>query len=272
MDSKDSLINRIEEVKKKIAEFESNLNISFLDIDRVTVDKNSELINQIENYKNRINSIEKDVINSKNAYPVEQEPLLSSKKMETFNSTNPEIRSTIPKINSTNPEIKDKDSYTDIKKTISRVEMEKQEVENINNLLEKLKKNAVEQKKISVAQDLKNVQNKTEIKPKNVNSTSNIKTAEYKSNSYIKSSPVSKVGNYSEPAKVNPNTVNITENDLHSISELISKLDDLLKSNKDIADKLNELLKEQKTDNSKASRNDELIKRLAILGSNGNLS
>jgi len=39
MDSKDSLIDRIEEVKKKIAEFESNLNISSIDIDKVTIDK-----------------------------------------------------------------------------------------------------------------------------------------------------------------------------------------------------------------------------------------
>ncbi|MCL4376392.1 hypothetical protein M1558_02785 [Candidatus Parvarchaeota archaeon] len=258
MDSKDSLIDKIEEVKKKIAEFESNLNISSIDIDRITVDKKSELINQIENYKSRINSIEKDVVNSKTAYPIEQEPLLSSKKIETPNPANPEI--------------KDKDSYTDIKKTISRVEMEKQEVENINDLLEKLRKNAAEQKKISAAQELKNVQNKTEIKPKDVKPISSNKTADYTGNPYIKSSSVSKVENYSEPAKADSNTVNITENDLHSISELISKLDELLKANKDIADKLNELLKEQKADNSKTSRNDELIKKLAILGSNSNLS
>ena len=258
MDSKDSLIDRIEEVKKKIAEFESNLNISSIDIDKVTIDKKSELINQIENYRSRINSIEKDVINSKTAYPVENEPLLSSKKVESFNPTTSGI--------------KDKDSYTDIKKTISRVEMEKQEVENINDLLEKLRKNAAEQKKVNAAQETKNIQNNIEIKPKNLDSIKNNKTADYANNSYIKSSPLNKVENYSEPVKVNSNPVNITENDMHSISELISKLDELLKSNKDIADKLNELIKEQRADNSKVSKNDELIKKLAILGSSGNLS
>ncbi|MCL4396995.1 hypothetical protein M1494_01445 [Candidatus Parvarchaeota archaeon] len=258
MDSKDNLIDKIDEVKKKLAAFENDLNISSIDLDRITVDKKSELINQIEDYKSRINSIEKDVVNSNAAYPIEQEPLLSSKKIET--------------VNHIQPEIKDKDSYTDLKKTISKVEMEKQEVENINNLLEKLKKNAAEQKKASMATQPMAVQNKTGDKPKTVNPISSNKAAEYTGNPYIKSDPVSKVENYSKPSKVDSDAVNITENDLHSISELISKLDELLKSNKDLSDKLNELIKEQKTDSSKTSRNDELIKRLAILGSNGNLS
>ncbi len=258
MDSKDSLIDKIEEVKKKIAEFENNLNISSIDIDRVTVDKNSELINQIENYKKRINSIENDVVKSQTAYPVEQEPLLTSKKAET--------------INPIQPETKKKDSYDDIKKTISKVEMEKQEVESINDLLEKLKKNAMEQKKVDAVPETKNVQNKTEEKPKIADSVSTKKMSDYTSDSSIKSSAASELKNYSKPNKVDSNTVNITENDLHSISELISKLDELLKSNKDLADKLNELLKEQRADDSKISRNDELIKKLAILGSNGNLS
>lgn len=258
MDSKDSLIDKIEEVKKKIAEFENNLNISSVDIDRITVDKNSELINQIENYKKRINSIENDVVKSQAAYPVEQEPLLSSKTVQT--------------VNPTPPETKKNDSYGDIKKTISKVEMEKQEVENINDLLEKLKKNAAEQKKTDVMPETKNIENKIEEKPKIADSISTKKMSDYISNPPIKSSNVSELNNYSKPNKVDSNTVNITENDLHSISELISKLDELLKSNKDLADKLNELLKEQKADDSKISKNDELIKKLAILGSNINLS
>ncbi len=257
MDNKDSLIDRIEEVKEKIAEFESNLNINSIDIDKVTVDRNNELINQIESYKSRINNIEKDVVNNKTTYPIEQEPLLSNRKIETFNSIAPEL--------------KDKEPHTDIKKTINKVEMEKQEVENINDLLEKLKKNALEQEKINAEQEIKKVQNKTEIKSKNVNSINNKKTEDYTNKSSV-DSPVSKVESYSEPSKVNPNTVNITENDLHSMSELISKLDELLRSNKEIADKLNELLSEQRTDDSKVSKNNELIKKLAILGSNSNLS
>jgi hypothetical protein len=258
MDGKDSLIDRIEEVKKKIAEFENNLNISSIDIDRITVDKNSELINQIESYKKRINNIEKDVVKSHATYPIEQEPLLSSKKIET--------------INLIQPEIKNKDSYSNIKKTIDKVEMEKQEVEKINDLLEKLKKNAAEQKRVNLAPETRTIQNNIKDKPKAVDSTDTKKMPDYTSNPYIKSSPVNKVENYSKASDAASNTVTVTENDLHSISELISRLDELLKSNKDLSDKLNELLKEQKADNSKISKNDELIKKLAILGSNGNLS
>ena len=245
MDSNDNLITKIEEVKKKLAEFESILNIRPIDIDLVTIDKNSELINQIENYKSRINNIEKEIINSKTSYPIEQEPLLSNKKAETVN--------------------------LDIKKTMSKVELERQEIEYINDLLDKLRKNAAEQKKISAATESGTVQSKAEIKTKNVNSVSNNKTADHTGNNSVKSGPVSKVENHSEPIKANSNPVNITENDLHSISELISKLDELLRSNKEIADKLNELLKEQRAYDNKTSRSHELMERLAILTSNSNL-
>ncbi|MGC8533415.1 MAG: hypothetical protein ACP5MV_02160 [Candidatus Parvarchaeum sp.] len=268
MDSKDNLIDRIEEVKKKIAEFENNLNINSIDMDRIVLDKNKGLINQIEDYKNKIDNIEKEVVKSETAYPIEQEPLLSSKNI----SKNIEGKK-MDVVKQDQPEIKGKDSYTEMQKTLNKVEIEKQEIENINDLLDKLKKNAVEQKKANAVKELKTIPDKTEDKPKSVDPNSNKKTvADKTSNLYIKNNTVNEMENYTKPSKVDSNPVNITENDLHSISELISRLDELLKSNKELADKLNELLKEQKADSSKTSRSDELIKKLAILGSNSNLS
>ncbi|MEM0143039.1 MAG: hypothetical protein QXL94_03695 [Candidatus Parvarchaeum sp.] len=254
MDGKDSLIERIEEVKKKIAEFESNLNISSIDIDRITIDKNSKLINQIEDYKKRINSIENDVLNKKTEYPVEIEPLLSSKKIEAVNLSQPKIE-------------KDNSQYQDIQKTINRVEMEKQEVENINNLLERLKKNAAEQRKINMQPDIKKAQNDLRDRIKTVDTMD--EGMSKPSMNTIKSGIVNKSEDNNKPSDVNHNTVKITENDLHSISELISKLDELLRSNKEIADMLNELIREQKVDNAKTNKSSDLIKRLAMLSSNG---
>ncbi len=258
MDTKDSLVDRIEEVKTKIADFEKDLNINFIDINRVTRDQNKNLINQINDYKDKIDSIEKEVSKEKVQVPLEQEPLLPANK--TLNVATTE--SNVPK-----------NHLDDLKENMNKVEQEKQEIDNINNLLEKLKKNVAEQKKSNISA----APAKTKIESKiNENTIQPIQKNNLDKPVKIlntKAGPIphsdNKPNNVVDKSQEN---IKITDNDLRSISELISKLDELLRSNKNIADKLDELLKEQKQTYSETSKSSELIKKLAILGSSENLS
>lgn len=257
MDSKDSLIDRIEEVKKKIAEFESTLNITAVDINKITIDRNGELMKQIADYKQRINNIETDVVQEKAKYPIEEMPLLSNRHAEG---------------NAAQTKTAADNSYTNIKKTIEKVEMEKKEVENIDTLLEKLKKNVAVQKNAGAALKKDTASNEIKIVTPVVPLEEN-GPFDYAKPSAAKPTAVNPVEiRHAEVENASVHDVKITENDLHSMSELISKLDELLRSNKDIADKLNELLKEQKVDNGSTSKSSELIKKLAILGSKGSLN
>lgn len=258
MDSNDNLIDKIDEVKRKITEFESNLNINSIDIDKVVLDNQSELVDKIESYKKRINDIEEDVAKNSNIPTLNDEPLLTSKKKEDITS--------MPS------KTKEYSAYNDIKKTINRVEIEKQEVENINDLLDKLKKNTAEQRKAVATTETSMGQNEVNLKSEVVNKVNKNDMPNHVNISSIKDNKAKQLEKQDKAKNVAPNNVNITENDLHSMSELISKLDELLRSNKELSEKLNELLKENNINESKSNKSSELIKRLAMLGSNGNLN
>lgn len=259
MDNKDSLIDRIEEVKSKIVDFENDLNINFIDINKVARNQNQDLINQINDYKDRINSIEQEVSKEKLELPAEEKPLLSNDKISSINPVGTKITN--------------ENSYNDLKNSINKVEMEKQEIDDINNLLEKLKKNVAEQKKANVYKASvktkieSKISDNTDKPVQKINMTAPIKPIDLKNDTVANTN--NKPSNFvNKPVQ----QIKITENDLHSMSELISKLDGLLRSNKEIADKLGELLKEEKQTYSPTSKSNELIKKLAILGSSGNLS
>jgi multidrug efflux pump subunit AcrB len=148
------------------------------------------------------------------------------------------------------------------------VKKDAQEVESISNMLDKLKdtlgaiKPTIESKN-----QLKESSNKNVNKPRkeviNGNENVNLVSSKVISNKDLQ-------GNSKKPS--GDIKTNITENDLHSLSEIIIKLDELLRSNKELSDKLSDLIKEQKESNRNVnnSRTNELIRRLAYMGTNIN--
>ncbi len=245
------LINRIEAVKAKISEFEKSLNITAIDLDKITVSGEKDIINQISDYKKRINVIENEVLKSKEeSYSMETEPSLPSIKAD-----NTVIQKQVEQ-----SENKDQE----INSTLMKVKKDAIEVENISSMLDRLKENINAVKSNGFNSNDKAIQ-----KPNIVHQMDN--TA-------VKADQASKI-NVEKPVQMDiakqvaVNTgVKLTENDLNSISELISKLDELLRSNKYLSDKLNELIQEQRRSNANAntSRTNELINKLAYFGLNRN--
>ena len=284
-----ALIDRIEQVKSKIAEFEKELNITAMDLDKITIGGESSLIKQISDYKKRIDNIESDL--AKNSVQGYESQFLSNQKKENYsdetaNNQNPyevdlKIKQELPSkkaagVISKPPEKEQVKSGADgsVKETINKVKAEADEVENINNLLDKLKKNigAVKNTAQQPGQIKENKYDNKQINSSNNVSRPEVKSFVYQQQTEVKRPEIQKTDKPKEVSSVvSAPQVKITENDLHSMSELISKLDELLRSNKEITDKLNGLLKLQDTHGSNSSRSSELIKRLAVLGANSGL-
>ncbi len=281
-----ALIDRIEQVKSKIAEFEKELNITAMDLDKITIGGESSLIKQISDYKKRIDNIESDL--AKNSVQDYKSMTVSNQKIQAYpNETvsNPNPYEMDLKINRELPSKKagisagltekeriKSDVDSGVKETIDNVKARAEEVENINNLLDRLKKNIATVK--NTVQPEQTRENKADAKQVNVDNTGSrpeVKQFAYQQTE-IKRPEVQRTDKpkYASDVVSAPE-VKITENDLHSMSELISKLDELLRSNREIADKLNGLLKLQDVRSSNSSRSSELIKRLAVLGANSGL-
>ena len=267
----ETLIEKIEQVKNKISEFEKALNINTLGLDRIVLNQNNDIIQQISNYKKRIDTIEKDVIQQEKAnYPVESKQLsiVNNIKPAEFRSElktvepSPAFRAKITEVATNN--LKNNNSEkSGIKQTLDRVKKEAEEVEHISNMIDEIKENISSKKpSYEIVSSIRPVERTTV-------------TTGAKEKTIIPESKIKSPGNvsYTSTSRKNPavsDQVNITENDIHSISELISKLDELLRSNKELSDKLNELIVLQKESNVNAnnSKTSELIRRLAALGAN----
>ena len=271
----DDLLTKIEGVKSKIAEFEKDLNINSIDIDRIVVSKKPEILNQIKSYKDKIANIEKEI--KENNYPIESEPLLADKKKFKANSNK----------NIENPYYADS-----VDKTMDRIKKDAIEVEKINNIVDKLKENisSISGKNENVNDNKSSKILKEDKKAENVDKYKQASDISYINNSHndIKSLGIEKIDNfnrYKDNANLDKginkneikkdymniksdNNVKITENDLHSISELISKLDELLRSNKELSDQLSQIIKLQKeaNENMNNSRTNQLIRKLALFG------
>ncbi len=271
----DDLLTKIEGVKSKIAEFEKDLNINSIDIDRIVVSKKPEILNQIKSYKDKIANIEKEI--KENNYPIESEPLLADKEKFKANSNK----------NIENPYYADS-----VDKTMDRIKKDAIEVEKINNIVDKLKENisSISGKNENVNDNKSSKILKEDKKAENVDKYKQASDISYINNSHndIKSLGIEKIDNfnrYKDNANLDKginkneikkdymniksdNNVKITENDLHSISELISKLDELLRSNKELSDQLSQIIKLQKeaNENMNNSRTNQLIRKLALFG------
>ncbi len=258
MDSQNkSLVDKIEEVKAKINEFEEELGINSIDLEKIDENNGDELIKKVLDYKEKINDIQNDIISKKDSGEMIEEPDFLPKSTQ--------------KILNLEDKESDKD---DTSEALNKIKQETMEVNRINDLLEKLKKSSIESRKAAnkdsditpaiqqkdiPAKPVKNIQAKTEAKPV-LNDTIPVYTNQGKT-AKIEINQNKKVDSMVQ-------NVRITENDLNSMSELISKLDGLLRSNKEIADKLNELLKDKNSQIMTNTRSAELIRKLALLGTN----
>ena len=282
----DDLIKRIESVKARISDFEKELNINFVESSAMSLEQNNGIIQKIHEYKKRIDDIEKNVLNTEENHPLNTENSIKKqnyadsqyKKPEALlnNSDTNSLANTniLPKenkhLNLPYEKIEEKGTPTDlgIDNTLNKVKKDAQEVESISNMLDKLKdtlgaiKPTIESKN-----QLKESSNKNVNKPRkeviNGNENVNLVSSKVISNKDLQ-------GNSKKPS--GDIKTNITENDLHSLSEIIIKLDELLRSNKELSDKLSDLIKEQKESNRNVnnSRTNELIRRLAYMGTNIN--
>lgn len=258
MDKQSSLIDRIEQVKSKIIEFESSLGISAIDIDRIVPEKNKELAKQVRDYKNRIDRIEKEVTGGKaENYPVESSPLLQDKNAEKVHAQKIAVENPIKAANA------------NMEDTVEKIKKEAEEVESINKLLEKLKRGSVVSSNgagktatAAVPPQKRFSDVSASVKTRQVTGAQN--HIEQSNNDVTKKET-------REPAASSTAEQNtrVTENDLHAMSELISKLDELLRSNREIADKLYELLKTKDTAAGKSGKSSDLIRKLALLGTGG---